>query len=985
MGTAENHRPTTKFTSRNLEGDGKAEGQSAHGGYRAILIGPSEQVVVPHSVMCVVKKCGGHPSTGAGAGGIDGTAGNPLPTPGPPLHCPASVEGRNEVMVFVAVEKEGQRDSASSHAYDERTLRDLEDRCIARLDAAVTASRADGGVSATDFQSMRRRQMMRFSTLMGRVHLHLPTSEARARPGGDSPSGVATAVDLFDFGRYLMLISGQRALSNLQGVWADGPRSAWAGDYHMNINLQMNHWAAPAVGLGRLTSQPLSAFVGRLRASGTRTAQQFYQCKGWVAHGFTDEYLDTGTSADYHWALCVTCGAWVALTLWDYSSYLPLSNEGEFKLRAEVLSALAGVADFFLDYLALDSRGTRHTGPTTSPENSYLLLNPHYRPGGTAAAPPADGERSGMKRGLLATQASQKDSAGRARPPPQPLDELEALEMKMELEHDRDEQEEEQEMRREEDHLLQLELDLTERDPNFLKDHPEIAKMLEEDRHMEEEVAAMEREEESRQGSAHRPHAAAGHEAEHSKVGGKQGPSRRGSSGGPKYIFAQLSMSPAIDMSILRQAALAYEYTLFEISHSPGTGTDTGADSTWMSSVQIEEHRDRAARFQKAVGELPNSGLPVIDPTSGHVYEHPTHFRSDQNVAMKMRTSVPSVYGEYSDTESTPAPAREHADEGHRHYSGMHFLYPNVFAPSFDRLSSSIDTLKRACEDTLRAKREDGGGHAGWSAAWEASLWARVQHGDDAWQALKRFIAHYTTPRLLGLHPRLEPRNPDCKTCFRDPTLPHNEHLDRNFLETHRTPAGRARPKSGRTRGLSTADDSLFQIDGNLGLVAGVVEMLVQSHVPGRLNLLPALPKEWSSNDIHKQGRVQGLLARGDILVESLVWVGTEEGGPVITAARLTFRSDHRWHSFQLNEVFQAFDYRYNEGDNIHSSYNESLGASAVDNTYAYRLHISGPSGQAFTLVGSHSCVKQGPSLAADSLGGIDVTILSFPCTIDLQ
>ncbi|HYX06956.1 MAG TPA: glycoside hydrolase N-terminal domain-containing protein [Bacteroidales bacterium] len=55
-----------------------------------------------------------------------------------------------------------------------------------------------------------------------------------------------------------------------------------------------------------------------------------------------------------------------------------------------------------------------------------------------------------------------------------------------------------------------------------------------------------------------------------------------------------------------------------------------------------------------------------------------------------------------------------------------------------------------------------------------------------------------------------------------------------------------------------------FQIDGNLGTMAGVAEMLIQSH-EGFIELLPALPKAWSS------GSFDGLVARGNF-VFSVSW-----------------------------------------------------------------------------------------------------------------
>jgi hypothetical protein len=79
-----------------------------------------------------------------------------------------------------------------------------------------------------------------------------PSGKEDAQEAADGGSYVELL--LFNYARHLFISSSrQNSLPpNLAGVWTNGLQTAWSGDYHTNINLQMNHWFANQVGMGDL-------------------------------------------------------------------------------------------------------------------------------------------------------------------------------------------------------------------------------------------------------------------------------------------------------------------------------------------------------------------------------------------------------------------------------------------------------------------------------------------------------------------------------------------------------------------------------------------------------------------------------------------------------------------------------------------------------------------------------------------------------------
>ena len=176
----------------------------------------------------------------------------------------------------------------------------------------------------------------------------------------------------YNFGRYL-LISSTRPGSlppNLQGLWANTFSTPWNGDYHTNINVQMNHWIAEQGNLSEL-HLPLTELVLKLIPSGEKTAKDFYgpEAEGWVQHMMTNVWNYTAPGEHPSWGATNTGGAWLCAHLWEHYAYT-----GDIDYLAKVYPALEGAAKFFLSTMITDpATGYLVTAPTSSPENAFLI------------------------------------------------------------------------------------------------------------------------------------------------------------------------------------------------------------------------------------------------------------------------------------------------------------------------------------------------------------------------------------------------------------------------------------------------------------------------------------------------------------------------------------------------------------------------------------------------------------------------------------
>lgn len=231
-----------------------------------------------------------------------------------------------------------------------------------------------------EYKELKEAHIKDHSRLFNRVDLFLGSSEnselptderwARVKNGEDDPELDALFVQ---YARYLLIASSRENSplpANLQGIWNDNLANnmGWTCDYHLDINTQQNYWMSNVGNLHECNA-PLFNYIEDLSLHGQKTARNVYGARGWTAHTVANVWGYTAPGQGVGWGLFPTAGTWMATHFWEHY----LFTKDTLFLREKAYPIMKSNALFLLDYMCEHPHnGFLMTGPSTSPENSFL-------------------------------------------------------------------------------------------------------------------------------------------------------------------------------------------------------------------------------------------------------------------------------------------------------------------------------------------------------------------------------------------------------------------------------------------------------------------------------------------------------------------------------------------------------------------------------------------------------------------------------------
>ncbi len=247
---------------------------------------------------------------------------------------------------------------------------------------AVVAKNMAAALSRTYVQQ-KQNHITKFQKLFNRLSIDLGTGEAESMTTDkrlaayyqNPQNDLGMPALFFQFGRYLSISSTRVGLlpPNLQGLWAHQIHTPWNGDYHLDVNVQMNHWPVELSNLSEL-NLPLAELVRGLMKPGAKTAKAYYNAEGWVAHVITNVWGFTEPGESASWGISKAGSGWLCNNLWEHYEF---TNDVNY--LKSIYPIIKGSAQFYNSILVKHKKtGWLVTSPSSSPENSFYVANGNH-------------------------------------------------------------------------------------------------------------------------------------------------------------------------------------------------------------------------------------------------------------------------------------------------------------------------------------------------------------------------------------------------------------------------------------------------------------------------------------------------------------------------------------------------------------------------------------------------------------------------------
>jgi len=191
--------------------------------------------------------------------------------------------------------------------------------------------------------------------------LLLPTDERLKKysAGGNDPD---LEEIMFQYGRYLLVSSSRPGglPANLQGLWNDSNTPAWASDYHNNINIQMNYWAAESTNLSECQLPLIDYIVSQQEPCRIATRKAFGEnTRGWTAR--TSQNIFGGNG----WEWNIPASAWYAQHVYEHWAF----TRDKVYLARTAYPVIKEICQFWEDRLKTMPNGTLKVPMGWSPEH----------------------------------------------------------------------------------------------------------------------------------------------------------------------------------------------------------------------------------------------------------------------------------------------------------------------------------------------------------------------------------------------------------------------------------------------------------------------------------------------------------------------------------------------------------------------------------------------------------------------------------------